>query len=108
LSTSNILADEDLNITAVIDWDRPSSLPKSCFDSLPLDVGYEGHQFPGSGGPMDHEVLFLKELFYSIWEDLVREKDPEGKLGRARGSGKDSTSAVDWDCSQPLCLDALH
>jgi Phosphotransferase enzyme family len=83
LSTNNILVDEDLNITAVIDWDWPSSLPKSCFDPLPLDVGYEIHQFPGTGGPMDHDVFDQKELFYSIWEALVNEKDPEGKFGRS-------------------------
>lgn len=83
LSRHNILVDEDLNITAVIDWDWPSSLPKSCFDPLPLDIGYEPHQFPGSGGAMDHEVFDQKKLFYSIWEELAKEKDPEGKLGRS-------------------------
>jgi hypothetical protein len=61
-----------------------ASLPKSSFDSLPFDMGYEtSDQFPGRNGVQQHEVFNHKELCYPIWVALEKERDPEGRLGRS-------------------------
>lgn len=47
-------------------------------------VEYETlHQFPDGSGPQEHEVFDHKELYYFIWENLERERDLEGRLGRS-------------------------
>jgi Phosphotransferase enzyme family len=96
LSINNILVNDDLKIIAVIDWDWTASLPKSSFDPLPFDMGYEtADQFPGS--LRDHDVFDHKELFYSIWSRLEMEKDPKGEFGRSlipARMGKDSIATI--------------
>lgn len=96
LSINNILVNDDFKIIAVIDWDWTASLPKSSFDPLPFDMGYEtGDQFPGS--LRDHEVFDHKELYYSIWSKLEMEKDPNKEFGRSlipARIGKDSIATI--------------
>ena len=96
LSINNVLVNDDFKIIAVIDWDWTASLPKSSFDPLPFDMGYEtGDQFPGS--LRDHEVFDHKELYYSIWSKLEMEKDPKKELGRSlipARIGKDSIATI--------------
>jgi aminoglycoside phosphotransferase (APT) family kinase protein len=82
MSVNNMLVDDDLNVTAVIDWDWTSSVPKISFDPLPFDMGYETeHQFPGNAS--EHEIFNHKELYYGLWKQLEERNDPEGHLGKS-------------------------
>ena len=112
LSINNILVNEDLKVLAVIDWDWTASLPKSSFDPLPFDMGYEtSDQFPGS--LRDHEVFDHKELYYSIWSKVEMEKDPNQEFGRSlvpARMGKDAIATIlnryAWTyCIERTCME---
>lgn len=113
LSINNILVDEDLNILAVIDWDWTASLPKSSFDPLPFDVGYDSDgQFPGpSPGSKPHEVFDHKELFYPFWKALEQKRDPEEHLGRslipARMGESSIATILNW-YAWTYCIDRTN
>jgi aminoglycoside phosphotransferase (APT) family kinase protein len=115
LSINNILVNEDLKVLAVIDWDWTASLPKSSFDPLPFDMGYEtSDQFPGS--LRDHDVFDHKELYYSIWSKIEMEKDPNKEFGRSlvpARMGKDSIATIlnryAWTyCIERTCMEVFE
>jgi hypothetical protein len=115
LSINNLLVDEDLKIIAVIDWDWTASLPKSSFDPLPFDMGYDTpDQFPGN--VREHEVFDHKEVFYSLWKTLETQNDPQQRLGESLITariGKNSIATIlnryAWTyCIERTCLEIFE